>query len=89
MTPIWSLNELGGEYLRPPEAANARKTGRNLSLTPSMRSACRKSTGGSFMGTYSSINIRYVPTNMYKQGQGSMFMGSKFDADDKESSGNF
>jgi len=85
MTPIWSFNELGGEYLRPPDSGNAnRNTARNLSLTPSMRSACRKSTGGSFMGTYSSINIRYVPTNMYKQG--SAVMGSKFEADDEKGS---
>lgn len=36
------------------------------------------------MGTYSSINIRYVPTNMYKQG--SAVMGSKFEADDEKGS---
>lgn len=56
-------------YLNIPDSGNGqnRNTKRNLSLTPSMRSACRKSTGGSYMGTYSSINIRYVPTNMYKQ----------------------
>lgn len=34
------------------------------------------------MGTYSSINIKYVPTNMYKQGSG--IIGSKFDVDDEK-----
>ena len=36
------------------------------------------------MGTYSSINIRYVPTNMYKQS--SAIMGSKFEVEDEKQS---
>lgn len=66
MTPIWSINQINEDYLRPPDAAGQRKPIRNLSLTPSIRSENRKSTGGSLMGTFSSINIKYVPTNMYK-----------------------
>lgn len=42
----------------------------------------RKSTNNSFMGTYSSINIRYVPTNIYKQN--SSIIPSKFDIDETD-----
>ncbi|KAL4502231.1 hypothetical protein ABPG72_000466 [Tetrahymena utriculariae] len=84
-TPIWSIGQIDSGYLAPPEAGNGqRNQKRNLSLTPSVRSTIRKSTGGSFMGTYSSINIKYVPTNIHKQG-GSQIMGSKFDVDDEKS----